>query len=69
LDAELKRLVEWDEARAAFIAAKKNRTKDPAGYAKAKARMSKMRTEERKRREAAGVAPVAATIATQAKVN
>lgn len=55
MDPELKLRVEWDEVRSAYIDAKKTRAKDPEGYAKAKAAMSKMRRRWRDIRDAVAV--------------
>jgi hypothetical protein len=51
LDAELKARLELADAEERFIAAKKNRAKDPAAYNEAKASLHKIRTTQRRDRE------------------
>lgn len=69
-DPELKLRVEWDEVRSAYIAAKKNRAKDPDGYAKAKKTMGDMRRKWRLIGEASGRrVPLLSTIDTTSEVN
>lgn len=53
-DPDLKLRVEWDEARQAFVDAKKTRGKNPETYAKAKKRMRDLRVRWREVGEATG---------------
>ena len=46
-DEEVQLITAWNDARKAFVAAKKGKAKDPEAYEEAKATMTALRTEWR----------------------